>query len=192
MKRALLACAVLGACATPPSEAVRVGPSATTLPPTTSSTTTTTSSTSTTSTTTTRPTTTSTRPAGAAAAPIAAAPAPTVDPDDMPSPQGASTRGLDEDLDRLGDRILGCESGGGPDAPPNWTAENPRSTASGGAQYLDSTWRTEDADGDGRRDSYRGYSRALHAPPAVQEERFRTDLATIGTGPWRSSRSCWA
>lgn len=78
------------------------------------------------------------------------------------------------------DRIQGCESWGDPDAPPNYTAANKRSTASGAAQYLDSTWA-----------GYGGYRRAMFAPPAVQEERFAADLA-IGTRPWASSRGCWA
>lgn len=79
----------------------------------------------------------------------------------------------------LHDRIEGCESYGDPNAPPNYLAENHHSTASGAAQYLDSTWN-----------DYGGYRRAMQAPPSVQEERFTADLAR-GTGPWESSRSCW-
>lgn len=83
-------------------------------------------------------------------------------------------------LHRLGARILGCESGGGAEGEPDWTAENPHSTASGGAQYLDSTWN-----------GYRGYGRAVDAPQAVQEERFWSDLEAGGPGPWEASRHCW-
>jgi hypothetical protein len=78
------------------------------------------------------------------------------------------------------DRIEGCESYGDPNAPPNYLAENPSSSASGAAQYLDSTWNW-----------YGGYRRARDAPPSIQEERFTADLL-VGTGPWSSSRACWA
>lgn len=129
------------------------------------------------------PTSTITTTTAPDSGPRVAEPGPAVDPDDMPSPQGQSTPGPDEALEALGGRILGCESGGGPHMPPVWTAENRRSSASGAAQYLDSTWA-----------NYGGYSRAMHAPPRVQLERFYRDLATpsIGTRPWRSSRRCWA
>lgn len=82
----------------------------------------------------------------------------------------------------LHDRIQGCESGGGAHRPPNYRAKNPRSTASGAAQYLDSTWA-----------GYGGYRRAMDAPAEVQEERFQTDLANpkVGTRPWAASRHCW-
>jgi hypothetical protein len=83
----------------------------------------------------------------------------------------------------LHDRIQGCESGGGANKPPNYTIANTRSTASGAAQYLDSTWA-----------GYGGFKRAKDAPPEVQEERFQTDLANpkVGTKPWAASRHCWA
>lgn len=50
--------------------------------------------------------------------------------------------------------VLECESGG------NLTAQNPRSTASGKWQILDSTWN-----------GYGGYSSAADAPESVQDER---------------------
>ncbi len=113
---------------------------------------------------------------------------------EQPSPQSTTTRGAPgagANDGSLKARIGGCESGGGPSMPVVYTAANPRSTASGAYQYLDSTWRTEDSDGDGRKDSYGGYSRAKDAPPSVQEARMDADLAN-GTGPWASSRYCWA
>lgn len=65
--------------------------------------------------------------------------------------------------------IFYAESGG------NWRAQNPSSTASGGYQFLDSTWAR-----------HRGYARAVHAPPWVQRERF-LQLWAGGGG-----RSHWA
>lgn len=140
------------------------------------------------------PSTTTTEPGPTTTAPPATspvrAPASTsttvLAPDPEPAPWawwlGDSWEGADAGGDgSIHDRIQGCESWGDPDAPPNYTAENlSGSTASGAAQYLDSTWA-----------GYGGYSRAMYAPPAVQEERFRHDLATVGTGPWASSRGCW-
>ncbi len=73
----------------------------------------------------------------------------------------------------LGERIAECESGG------NYTAQNPRSSASGKYQYLDSTWN-----------GYGGYESAKDAPPAVQEERFAKDIA-VSSSPWNASRHCW-
>lgn len=120
MKRALLACAVLASCSSP-APAVRVGPTLTTTPePTSTSTSSTTRTTSTTSTTS-APTTTvppaegvgavgqspQTRPATAPSAPTTA-----VDPDDMPSPQGRSTRGVGEPPE-FWYRLATCESGNG-------------------------------------------------------------------------------
>lgn len=66
-------------------------------------------------------------------------------------------------------RVLACESGGNP------TAENPRSSASGLWQFLDSTWA-----------GFGGYARASHAPAAVQNEKAR-QLWAGGAG-----RSHWA
>src|SRR5207249_659785 len=55
-------------------------------------------------------------------------------------------------------RIRGCESHGRPDAPADYKAENPSTTASGGYQILDSTWA-------GRF----GVTHAADASPAEQE-----------------------
>lgn len=71
-------------------------------------------------------------------------------------------------------RIAECESGG------DYGAENPRSSASGKFQVLDSTW-----------DGYGGYERAVDAPPEVQEAWAREAYAEAGTRPWRASRGCW-
>lgn len=55
-------------------------------------------------------------------------------------------------------RVLVCESQGNPNA------KNPRSTASGLAQFLDGTWRRARTMVPGAE----RYSRAMHAPPATQ------------------------
>lgn len=75
----------------------------------------------------------------------------------------------------IGERIAQCESGG------SYTAQNPRSSASGKYQFLDSTWN-----------GYGGYASAKDAPPAVQEAKFAETYAVSGTTPWNASRSCWA
>lgn len=66
-------------------------------------------------------------------------------------------------------RVLACESGGNP------TAQNPRSSASGLWQILDSTWA-----------GFGGYARALHAPWQVQNEK----AALLWAGG--AGRSHWA
>jgi hypothetical protein len=60
--------------------------------------------------------------------------------------------------------IFLAESGG------DWQAQNPTSSASGGYQFLDSTWA-----------GHGGYARAKDAPPHVQRERF-LGLWADGTG----------
>lgn len=77
-------------------------------------------------------------------------------------------------------RIGGCESGSGPDTAINYRAENSSSTASGGFQFLDSTW-----------DNYDGYARAMDAPPSVQIAKAEEKLAKDGTSPWAASEECW-
>lgn len=64
--------------------------------------------------------------------------------------------------------VLACESHG------NLVAQNPRSTASGKWQILDSTWA-----------GYGGYERAMYAPEEVQDARAR-EIYRNGAG-----RSAW-
>ena len=64
------------------------------------------------------------------------------------------------------------ESGG------NYQAKNPRSTASGAYQFLDSTWRTMSA-----RAGHGGYPTARSAPPWVQDA---VAIYTVNSG-WRSA-----
>ena len=75
--------------------------------------------------------------------------------------------------------IRECESGG------SYAAENPTSTASGGFQYLDSSWRSY-----GYAARY-GVARASMASPAQQDEAALDTLARSGTTPWNASRGCW-
>lgn len=71
-------------------------------------------------------------------------------------------------------RIRRCES------HDDYHAQNPRSTASGGWQILDSTWQR-----------YKGYRRAVDAPRSVQDEKALTLYAQRDTEPWRASQGCW-
>lgn len=64
--------------------------------------------------------------------------------------------------------VLACESHG------NLVAQNPRSTASGKWQILDTTWA-----------GYGGYERAMYAPEEVQDARAR-EIYRNGAG-----RSAW-
>lgn len=65
--------------------------------------------------------------------------------------------------------VMMCESSGG-----NLRAQNPRSSASGKWQILDSTWA-----------GYGGYARASDAPESVQDERARQVYAGgAGRGQW--------
>ena len=93
-----------------------------------------------------------------------------------------STAARDADADRLarssGARgtcsetgIFLAESNG------DWRAENAVSTASGGYQFLDSTWA-----------GHGGYAHASDAPPAVQRERFLALWAGgAGASHWTES-----
>lgn len=77
-------------------------------------------------------------------------------------------------------RIGGCESAGAPTARIDYQAQNRDSTASGGYQFLDSTWN-----------KFHGYRRAKFAPPDTQDKKAKQTLSKEGTSPWASSRSCW-
>lgn len=76
------------------------------------------------------------------------------------------------------------ESDRGPYPHKNgYKATNPRSTASGAYQFLDGTWRSMSV-----RAGYPGYSRAMYAPPAVQDAvAYYTAVTTGGKSHWRGS-----
>ncbi len=50
--------------------------------------------------------------------------------------------------------------------------------------FIDSTWQSLDA--------AEGYSRAVYAPPAVQDAAALELYRRSGTSPWNESRGCWA
>jgi hypothetical protein len=77
-------------------------------------------------------------------------------------------------------RIRGCESHGRPDAPPDYGAENPDSSASGAYQILDSTWA-------GRF----GVTHASDATPTQQEQVAADEYRRGGTTAWAASAACW-
>ncbi|MBV9042849.1 MAG: transglycosylase family protein [Acidimicrobiia bacterium] len=77
-------------------------------------------------------------------------------------------------------RIRGCESHGRPDAPPDYAAQNPRSSASGAYQILDGTWG-------GRY----GVRHASDATPAQQEAVAAEIYRQHGTAWWMASAPCW-
>ncbi|MBV8980742.1 MAG: transglycosylase family protein [Acidimicrobiia bacterium] len=77
-------------------------------------------------------------------------------------------------------RIRGCESHGRPDAPPDYAAKNPHSSASGAYQILDSTWV-------GRF----GVRHASEASPAQQEAAAAELYRRYGTASWAASAPCW-
>jgi hypothetical protein len=72
-------------------------------------------------------------------------------------------------------RIRACESHG------DYRADNPHSSASGAWQITDGTW-----------DGFAGYSRALYAPPRVQDAKALALWLDRGTQPWAASRGCWS
>jgi hypothetical protein len=76
-------------------------------------------------------------------------------------------------------RIRGCESHGRPDAPPDYNAQNPESTASGAYQILDTTWA-------GRY----GVRHASDATPEQQEAAAADLYRRHGTVDWAASAPC--
>jgi hypothetical protein len=71
-------------------------------------------------------------------------------------------------------RIRQCESRG------DYQAQNPRSTASGAYQFIDSTWN-----------NFRGYPKARMAPDYIQDEYALLIYQRYGTRPWAASQHCW-
>lgn len=67
----------------------------------------------------------------------------------------------------------------------DYTAQNRRSTASGGYQFLNSSWAAY-----GHSSRY-GVSRSMYATPAQQDEAALITWQESGTRPWAASRSCW-
>lgn len=75
------------------------------------------------------------------------------------------------------DPIIACESGGNP------RAQNPRSSASGLFQFIDSTWRR-----------YGGLEFAPRAKDATVEQQYTVAERAYranGLRDWAASRSCW-
>jgi hypothetical protein len=64
----------------------------------------------------------------------------------------------------------------------NYTAQNPRSTASGAYQFLDSTWRNVSV-----RAGHPGYSRAMYAPWWVQDAVALWLYNNGGRSAWRGT-----
>lgn len=65
----------------------------------------------------------------------------------------------------------------------DYKAENDTSTASGGWQYLDTTWGGTE-----------GFGRALNAPPRVQDQRALRDFgrsSNSASPTWDESKDCW-
>jgi hypothetical protein len=77
-------------------------------------------------------------------------------------------------------RIGGCESNSGPNSQIIYTRESPVSDASGGFQFLKSTWN-----------NFQGYAEAKDAPPRTQRWKAKLYLESNGTTPWNASRTCW-
>lgn len=63
-----------------------------------------------------------------------------------------------------------------------YTAQNPRSTASGAYQYIDGTWRTVSAQA-----GYPGYSKAKYAPWYVQDAVTLHVINNGGRSHWRGT-----
>ena len=75
------------------------------------------------------------------------------------------TADMGEDLpDVSGHPFLRCVRAHESDTAGGYRAQNPTSTASGAYQFLDSTWRNV-----APKAGHPGWSRAIHAPPRVQD-----------------------
>lgn len=85
-----------------------------------------------------------------------------------------------KNLPRMLKRIGGCETRNSPTARINYKSQNPSSTASGGFQFLDTTW-----------DRYMGYKEAWKAPHRVQNKKAIITYKKEGTKPWYASKPCW-
>ncbi|MEZ5341996.1 MAG: DUF4214 domain-containing protein [Acidimicrobiales bacterium] len=68
----------------------------------------------------------------------------------------------------------------------SYTARNSRSTASGGYQFLNSSWAAY-----GHAARY-GVRRSMDATPAQQDEAALMTWERDGTRPWYASRHCWS
>lgn len=83
-------------------------------------------------------------------------------------------------------RVRACETGPngwathGRSLDADYTAQDPRSTASGAWSFLRGTWG-----------GFMGYSQAYLAPPSVQDLKARRTIDEQGLRPWAASRSCW-
>lgn len=88
-------------------------------------------------------------------------------------------------------KIAWCEAGsyiGLPKYRTNYRAYNTQgSSASGGYQILDGTWRTWKA----YVPAAAPYARAAHAPPHIQDEVATKAYYRHGTSPWNASAGCW-
>ena len=87
-----------------------------------------------------------------------------------PKPYGANDFGVHPDVGQgdVADRLMheiGRVETGGQASPYTTKASDPKSTASGKYQYINSKW-----------DNYGGYAHAMDAPPEVQEQRMRSDV----------------
>lgn len=71
-------------------------------------------------------------------------------------------------------KIRYCES------KDDYTAQNPKSTASGAFQFIDGTWN-----------GYGGYAKAKLAPAYIQDEYALLTYQKQGARPWNASKYCW-